>query len=102
MGLPIPEEPVEIKDLMRLLRSELRGDGVDQDSLVAWSFNQLPKYLWKYWKDDLKGRGITWQRFLRIMKLHTIDVIGWALRGSITWSELVKRIESSVDSYSRG
>jgi len=73
---------------------------IDYDSLAVWSFNRLPKYLWEQWKSDLKERGITWQKFLRILKLHTLDMIEWALRDSLTWPDLVKRIETSVINYS--
>jgi len=104
MGLPIPREPVELKELMRVVRTRISGENkdndIDYDSLAVWSFNKLPKYLWEQWKSDLKGRGITWQKFLRILKLHTIDIIEWALRDTLSWHELIKRIEKSIDNYS--
>ena len=104
MGLSVPREPVEIKELMRTVRARMgcednRND-IDYDSLAVWSFNRLPKYLWEHWKSDLKERGITWQKFLRILKLHTLDMIEWALRDSMSWSELVRKIEKSIDNYS--
>jgi len=104
MGLPVPREPIEIKEFVKVVRRRLTVSGsssdVDYDSLAVWSFNRLPKYLWEQWKTDLKSRGITWQKFLRILKLHTIDMIEWALRDSLSWNELVKRIENSVNNYS--
>jgi len=104
MELKIPEEPTEIKKLIQLVRDRLSSDdrnsNINYDSLAVWSCNSLPKFLWKQWKNDLKQRGITWQKFLRILKLHTQDMIGWALKSTITWSELIIKIEKSIDYYS--
>ena len=101
MGLPVPKEPAEIKALRRSVRKRVGGiDDVDSDSLAVWSFNRLPKYLWQQWKERLKSKGITWQKFLRIMKLHTIDMIEWALENSLSWEEFVRRIENTIEKYS--
>ena len=102
--MKVPKEPTEIKELIQAVRVRMGGESsysdVDHDSLAVWSFNRLPKYLWEQWKNDLRERGITWQKFLRILKLHTLDIIEWALRESMTWPELVKKIEKSIDNYS--
>jgi hypothetical protein len=101
-----PREPIEIKEFILAARSMLGGAKseadryIDWDSFAVWSFNKLPKYLWSCWKEDLMRRGITWQRFLRILRLRTIDMIEWSLRGSISWEELVRRLEATIDSYS--
>jgi len=104
MGLKVPREPVEIKELIQVVRARMGGEGglvdVDYDSLAVWAFNRLPKYLWNEWKNGLKSRGITWQKFLRILRLHTLDIIEWSLRESMSWPELVRRIEKSIDNYS--
>jgi len=103
MGLLKLREPTEIKELIKAVRARLGSDlSIDWDSLAVWSFNKLPSYLWSYWKEGLKERGITWQSFLRILKLRTHDIIEWSLRNSISWEELVKRLEATIDSYSRG
>jgi hypothetical protein len=103
MGVLTPKEPTEVKELIVTVRARLgAGDDINWDSLAVWSFNRLPRYLWSCWEEELKGRGITWQRFLRILKLRTVDIIEWSLRGSISWEELVKRVEATIDSYSRG
>uniref|UniRef100_A0A7C4FIL6 Uncharacterized protein n=1 Tax=Ignisphaera aggregans TaxID=334771 RepID=A0A7C4FIL6_9CREN len=98
--MKVPREPVEIKELMQVVRVRLGGADVDYDSLAVWAFNRLPKYLWNEWRDELKLRGVTWQRFLRILRMHTLDMVEWALRGSMPWPELVRRIEESIDRYS--
>jgi hypothetical protein len=101
MGLPVPREPTEIKELITAVRARLgTGDDIDWDSLAVWSFNRLPKYLWFCWKDELKERGITWQRFLRILRLRTADIIAWGLKNSLSWEELVKRLETTIENYS--
>ncbi len=105
MGIPTPREPENIKELIRTIRARMGGEGsrsdIDYDSLSVWGFNKLPKYLWEQWKTELKERGITWQKFLRILKLHTLDMIQWALRDSLSWSELVGKIEKSIENYSK-
>ena len=101
IGLKVPKEPVEIKELIRMVRAGLGDDAdVDYDSLAVWAFNRLPKYLWNEWKDELKLRGVTWQKFLRILSTNTLDMIEWALEESMSWSELVRRIEKSIDRFS--
>ncbi|MCC6014472.1 MAG: hypothetical protein LM564_02060 [Desulfurococcaceae archaeon] len=102
MGLPIPREPTEIKELIVAIRARLgAGNDIDWDSLAVWSFNRLPKYLWSCWKDELKERGITWQKFLRILRLRTADIIAWGLKDLLSWEEFVERLEITIDSYTR-
>ena len=101
--LGVPEEPRDIKEMMRGIRERLDGgDDIDHDALAAWSFNRLPKYLWSYWKEELKKQGITWQKFLRILRLRTADIIEWGLRDVLSWNELVRRIETTVSVYASG
>ena len=49
MHLPVPKEPVELKELIRVVRARMGREGsrsdIDYDSLAVWSFNRLPKYL---------------------------------------------------------
>jgi len=102
--LKVPREPTEIKELIRAVRARMGGEGsfaeIDYDSLAVWSFNRLPKYLWECWKHELKERGITWQKFLRLLKLRTMDIIEWGLYDRLSWDELVKRIEHTIETYS--
>jgi len=101
MGLPLPEEPRDIKNFIKSVRAGLGGGtNVDYDSLAVWSFNRLPKYLWERWEGELKKRGITWQRFLKLLSLHTMDMVEWALYDRLGWVELVKRIETTIETYS--
>ena len=101
-GLPIPEEPRDIKNFIKSVRAGLGGSAnVDYDSLAVWSFNRLPKYLWEFWRDELKKRGITWQMFLRLLNLHTLDVVEWAIYDRLGWVDLVKRITATIENYSK-
>jgi len=102
LPLPIPEESRDLKNFIRSVRASLGGGpDIDYDSLAVWSFNRFPKYLWSFWSDELRKRGITWQKFLRILSLHTKDIVDWAIYDRIEWDELVKRISMSIENYSR-
>lgn len=102
MGImEIPEEPEEIRKFIRSVRSDMgEGDDIDWDSFSVWAMNKLPKYLWDSWKAELRKRGINWQGFLKILRLHTKDAIEWALRGQLSWEEFMRRLISTVDLYS--
>ncbi len=95
--LDMPPEPEEIKSLIRDVRAGLSPNrDVKLDSIAVWSFNKLPRYLWSYWKDELKKGGLSWQEFLTILKLHTKDIIDWALKNRLTWDEFVERLRGTI------
>ena len=100
--MDIVQEPREIKKLIKEVRKRL-GNNTDikNDSLAVWSFNRLPKYLWDNWKTELKKSGIKWQEFLKILRIHTNDLIQWALYDSLKWEELVKRIKRTLQQYKK-
>ena len=100
MNLPVPEEPTEIKMLIRSVRERLGGSDIDSDALAVWAFNRLPKYLWSEWKNELKKGGISWQKFLKLLKFHEIDLIEWGLKDNLSWVIVVKRIERTISLYS--
>ena len=100
MNLPVPEEPTEIKMLIRSVRERLGGSDIDSDALAVWAFNRLPKYLWSEWKNELKKGGISWQKFLKLLKFHEIDLIEWSLRENLSWNELIKKMEKTIECYS--
>jgi len=91
-------EPVEIKKQILELRSRMGPEeDIDWDSLAVWYGNRIPGYLWTEcrWKTILGKRGFTWQRFLKLMRRHTTDMVSW-VRGRISWEEFVHRLEDSV------
>jgi len=96
------EEPADLKAMIKRVRRALGEENyIDWDSLAVWSFNALPKYLWRLWKDDLTRKGISWQVFLKILRTHTADFIEWALRDYLSWDDLLKKVKKSLDSYGR-
>jgi len=100
LGLRRLLESTNIKELIKQVREGLNeGENVEYDSQAVWSLNRLPKYLWNGWKEELRSMGVDWQTFLRILKLHTIDAIEWALRDTITWEEFLDRVSKSIERY---
>jgi len=98
----IPPEPKDIKEFITSVRNSIKSsDSIDADTLAVWYLNKLPKYLWSMWKEVLISRGYNWQKFLRVMKLHTNDVILWALQDSLDWRRLVKRIIETLKRYEK-
>lgn len=90
MELHTPKEPQEVKDWIRSIEQmSSKTPGVKWENLNVWYGNQLPKYLWSEWKDILKPRGFTWQKFLRLLKHRTDAVLLW-YRGTYTWDQFVE------------
>ena len=91
---------MRIKRLIKSIRSQQgASDNIDLDSLAVWSFNMLPKYLWQHWKVELRSVGITWQKFLKILKLLTNDIIDWSLRENLTWDGLLEKVANTIFQY---
>jgi len=100
IGLPAPPEPKEIKEFIKKLRGKLGlVPDINHDSLAVWYLNKLPSYLWKYWKPDLESAGYTWQKFIKVMKYATDDIIDWALYDNLKWNELVKKLVRLLERY---
>lgn len=63
---------MDLRDWMQTMkRSQFNHPAINWDAYVVWAGNKLPKYLWDHWKNDLKPLGITWQRFMRILRHRT-------------------------------
>lgn len=102
MELPIPPEPEEIKEFIKKQRGKLSSEpDINHDSLAVWYLNKLPSYLWRYWKTYLEDAGYTWQKFVKVMKYATDDIIDWALYDNLGWEELVKRLTRLLERYAR-
>jgi len=103
MGLPYIEEPKHIKNKIRQLKQIMCvNNDIDCDKVVIWSNNELPKYIWDYWSTELRRRGYSWQKFLKALKLTIGDIVLWALKDTLTWEEVTKRISSVLKAYSKG
>jgi hypothetical protein len=87
-----PTEPIELKAWMQSLKeSNFSSGSGDWDSYVVWAGNKLPKYLWDHWKGDLKSAGITWQKFMRLLRYRTDVGVMW-YKGALPWNEFVARV----------
>lgn len=95
-SLNIPKEPQEVKKYIKRLEKYGGNLRIDWESLNVWYGNQLPKYLWKEWKEELVSRGFNWQKFLRLLKYRTDKIILW-YKGIINWEELVKEIIDLIE-----
>lgn len=92
MILAIPPEPTDLRAWMLSLKQSTFNDpAINWDAYVVWAGNKLPKYLWDHWKDDLKAQGITWQKFMRILR-HRTDVGVMWYQGIMPWPDFVQKI----------
>jgi hypothetical protein len=101
MELPTVNEPLDIKSRIKNVRRSIcsENNDADCDRVAVWSFNDLPKYLWTAWSQELKEYGYTWQKFLKVLKLSTGDIVLWAIKDSITWNSLIDRIKYLLVTY---
>ena len=65
------------------------------DDYVVWAGNKLPKYLWEQWREDLKPLGVTWQKFMRILRYRTDIAVRW-YQGSLPWPDFIKKIDGLI------
>ena len=103
MELPRIGEPMHIKNRIKQMSEAVCfSNDADCHKVVVWSNNELAKYLWDAWSSELKEYGYSWQKFLKVLKLMTGDIVLWAVKDSIAWSELLNRITSILKVYSEG
>jgi hypothetical protein len=94
-------EPLDVKEIILRTRDIFRGILTDPfriNRLSAWSINVFPKYLWRYWGDELRRNRYTWQRFLKALRLRTYGIAEWTL-GRISWSRLIGEIVKVLEEY---
>ena len=97
LKLSTPKEPIDIKKQIGLFHQKNQGSSIDWASLNVWFGNQLPKYLWKEWQNELKTAGFSWQKFLKLLKYRTDKIILWS-QDQMEWKELVKDIKKLINS----
>jgi hypothetical protein len=56
----------------------------------------VPSHLWKYWKEDLKQKGVNWQRFQSVTSDITWMIESW-LEGDTEWNELLEKYADKLD-----
>ncbi len=98
--LSLPPEPVKIKETARKKAESNEWSFIPRHkvyNLFLLSAQNIPKYLWNYWKPGLEVMGIRWQLFQRIISGCENDVRSWA-EGAISWEDLVERIINELKS----
>jgi len=96
LNLTIPKEPIAVKKLINLEPKRGMSSGINWASLNVWYGNQLPKYLWLEWKSELKQSGFNWQKFLKILKYRTDQIILWS-NNKMSWEELIEEIVKLIN-----
>jgi len=97
MNLHIPKEPEHVKNWMKTVEVNIvKTPGVNWDNVNVWYGNQLPKYLWEHWGNQLKTQGFTWQIFLRVLKHRTDAVLLWN-KGIIKWDDLAQEFINLIE-----
>jgi hypothetical protein len=94
----VPKEPKQVKEWMRKNEEHFGSLPIPKrkrDALVIWYGNKLPQYLWNNWKNQLRVEGLTWQKFLRLMKFSEEKIILW-YQNKLSWKELVKKITNLI------
>jgi hypothetical protein len=93
-------EPMQIKSKIKQMSMVMcSSNDADCHKVVVRSNNELVKYLWDAWSEKLRMHEYSWQKFLKILKLMTGDIILWAIKDVITWNELLGRISSILKAY---
>lgn len=98
MALPTPKEPKHVKEWIKSVEqgTSKTSSTINCDSLNVWYGNRLPKYLWDEWKNDLKPRGFTWQKFLKLLSHRTDAVLLW-YKGMYTWEQFIKETRNLIE-----
>ena len=97
MRLHTPKEPKHVKEWIKSLeRRTAKTPGIKWEPLYVWYGNQLPKYLWNEWKGNLKSRGFTWQKFLKLLRYRTDAVLLW-YKGDYDWEQFIKETINLID-----
>ena len=97
--MDIPHEPSNIKTQVTKLKNELTSNTeFHYENSAIWFNNQIQKYLWDNWKDNLKEKGFNWQKFLKLMRYRTDDAL-LCIDNRITWKEFINKIIESVEGH---
>jgi len=100
MRLPLINELTEIKEKMsqlwRIMCSEINADC---DKRVVWNNNELARYLSGNLFIEFKKKIYNWQKFLQVLKLATGDIVFWALKDVLSWSEIVEKVSNLIKTY---
>jgi len=97
MNLKFPREPISVKESMKRgldVHRELEIANLKQGTWIA-----SPLWSEAGWGRELKEHGITWQKFMVIVRDHFPYFLDWVME-KISWDEvmrkLVERLEDEV------
>jgi hypothetical protein len=97
MVFKIPPEPVSLKEQWK----EGLAKGGGRLNLARASIKQgtwLTTSLWNEygWKEELKRRGITWQKFMSLYRDCYHNFISW-VDGTISWNQAISNFIREVE-----
>ncbi|MGC8596357.1 MAG: hypothetical protein ACP5NY_00400 [Thermocladium sp.] len=93
--MEVPPEPLNIKEAIRQ-RVKLCGSNDVCIRMAVWFGNQLPAYLWSNWRNQLIGRGVSWQGLLSVFRDHVNDVVKWVM-DQASWKEFVTSMINDIE-----
>jgi len=98
LNLEIPPEPLEYKELVR--RGMKAHREVEIANLKQGTWIASPLWSEVGWGKELKKYGITWQKFMSIIRDHYPYFYDW-VKGKMSWDEvirkLIERIEDEIE-----
>lgn len=86
-----PPEPLDIK---KTLRSLYDAQG-RRAKYIVFAGNQLPKYLWDHWSEQLRKMGFKWQDILRSLSRNSDKALSW-ISGEISWREFIEALTEDL------
>jgi len=103
MNLDIPQEPISVKELIKRgleAHRELEIASLKQGTWIA-----SPLWSKAGWSTELNRHGLTWQKFMVIVRDHFPYFLDW-VTGRMGWDEamgkLVERLEDEVAAIKKG
>ncbi len=95
MVFKIPPEPTSLKEQWK---EELAKGGGRSARASIKQGTWLTTSLWNDygWKQELKGRGITWQKFMALYRDCYHNFISW-VDGTISWNQAISNLIREVE-----
>lgn len=97
MEFIIPPEPILLKGRFKAELSE-GGGRLNPARMTVKQGTWLTTRLWNDygWKEGLKNRGITWQKFMSLYRDCYHNFIGW-VEGTISWDQAIKNLIREIE-----
>lgn len=94
MELEIPPEPISVKE--EIVRGLKANRKLQIMSLKQATWIASPLWSEVGWGKELKRHGITWQKFMVIMRDHYPYFLDWVM-GRMSWSGVMKRLVERIE-----